>query len=96
MIKQFTDMHLIAALMSYKFEPSDVDATDRNRQKYKFPTDQERPVYILQGGQVREVTVNVVDAEKHYSAERLMFLPSYPSKLRTTKYSIISKKHEED
>src|SRR5512139_2604969 len=96
MSRKFTDMHLIAALLSYDFTPLEVDSTDKNRQKYRFPSDIEKRVYVLEGNVPRVVYLNATGVEKAYSDEKLLFPPRYHHVMRTTKYAIVSKKHEDE
>jgi hypothetical protein len=96
MTKAFNDMHLIAALLSYGFQPSDIDTTDRTRQRYRFPSDVKKSVWLIDNGKVVSTEIDVSDVEEAYSTEKLMFLPNYPNVLRRTKYAIISKKHEDN
>lgn len=96
MSRIFTDMHLIAALLSYDLQPTEVDTTDRNRQKYRFPSNVEKRVYILEGNIPRVVYLTATGIEKAYSDEKLLFPPKYHHVLRSTKYAIVSKKHEDE
>ena len=97
MNKSFNDMYLIAALVAYGFETEEIDDSNKSRQKYKFSSDQVRKVFTLQpDGRSRWDMLDVNATEKAYSSERLLFPPNYPHTLRTVKYSIISKKHEDE
>lgn len=97
MSKQFNDLYLIAALVSYGYETEVIDDSDKNRQKYRFSTDEVRKVFTLQpDGKSRWDMLDVHAVDKAYSSARLLFPPNYPEVLRKVKYSIISKKHESE
>ena len=97
MSKTFNDLYLISALVSYGFEPEVIDDSDKNRQKYRFSTDDIKKVYTLQpDGRSRWDMLDVHAVDKAYSSARLLFPPNYPEILRKVKYSIISKKHEDE
>ncbi len=97
MNKSFNDMYVIAALIAYGFEQSGVDDKDKNRQKYLFSTEEKQKVYTIQpDGRSRWDLLDALAVEKAYSNERLLFPPNYPHVLRTVKYQIISKKHEDE
>jgi hypothetical protein len=97
MSKIFNDMYLIAALVAYGFEPEEIDDSNKNRQKYRFSSEDVRKVFTLQpDGRSRWDMLDVKAVEQAYSSEKLLFPPNYPHTLRTVKYSIISKKHEDE
>lgn len=97
MSKAFNDLYLIAALVAYGFEPEKIDDKDRSRQRYLFSADQIKKVYTIQpDGRSRWDMLDVIAVEKAYSSEHLLFPPTYPHILRTVKYSIISRKHEDE
>ena len=90
--KEFTDMHLIAALLAYGFQYSRVDRTNRNRQKFCFPTNKKLPIYNTRDGIIGSVMLNVEEIEDEYTLRSLMFPPNYPDTLRSVKYAILSNK----
>ena len=97
MSKTINDLYLIAALISYGFEPEHVDDTNRDQQKYLFSVRETQKVYTLQpDGRSRWDMLDVKAVDRAYSANKLLFPPNYPEVLRKVKYAIVSKKHEDD
>jgi len=94
-VKRTTDLNLIAAYISYGFNPDSIDTSRSDRQVYVFSLLEERPVYTLDETNLPiELDVNVQDIERLYSSSRLLFLSSFPSVLRTLKQAVISAKME--
>ena len=90
--KEFTDMYLVAALLAYGFQYSRVDRTNRNRQKFCFPTNKKYPIHLLSDGIVGSQMLNVEEVEDQYTIRTLLYPPNYPDTLRSVKYAILSNK----
>jgi len=90
--RELTDMYLIAALLAYGFQYSNVDRTNRNRQKFCFSATKKAPIYNMRDGIIGSVMLNVEEIEDEYTLRSLMFPPNYPDTLRSVKYAILSNK----
>ena len=88
--RKLTDMYLIAALVAYGFQYSNVDRTNQNRQKFCFPTNKKLPVFLLADGIVGSQMLGVEEIEDQYTIRTLLYPPNYPDTLRSVKYAILS------
>jgi hypothetical protein len=91
MIKPFTDMYLIAALLVYGYEETTIDRGDRNRQKFYFK-DQRKSIWVLEDAMVKPKSLDLDEIEKAFISKKLMFPPSYSDVLKSVKYTIHSYK----
>lgn len=89
---EFTDMYLIAALLSYGFEVSYQDRKNTNRQKFYF-TDSDKTVYVKTlDGDVHQEVLSLEDMRLYFMSKRLLLPGSYPDILKGLKQDIISHK----
>ena len=95
-VKRTTDLNLIAAYMSYGFNPDSIDTSRSDRQVYLFSVLEERPVYVLDETNLpMEMDANVQDMERLYLSNRLLLLSDFPSVLKSLKQAVISAKMEQ-
>ena len=94
--QKFTDMYLIAALLSYGYKLLSSDRKNLNRQEFVFQSSYET-VYVRDlNGEVYTENLSLQDASIYYQSKRLLLLGSYPDVLRGLKQDIISHKVNDD
>jgi len=92
--KEFTDMYLIAALLSYGFELVDLDRSNVNRQTYNFDNKETTVYVITSNGEVVAEIADLFDVKRYYSARTLLYPGSYPDVLKDLKQEIISYRND--
>lgn len=81
------DMYFAAALLAYDAILVGVNREDRRRQRFEFK-DTDLKVYIMDGGNAKEVLAPISRIETFFVAKSLMYPPSYPDAIRRIKSAI--------
>ena len=88
-------MYLAAALLSYGAELVEIDREDVRRQKFCFEDNAEY-MWVLDGPiVVRVESPSIDEIQIKFTAERLVFPPSYPASIRKIKSAIYTHADEQ-
>lgn len=90
--KEFTDMYLIAALLSYGFKLLSSNRENKNKQYYYFDNSVQTVYVKSLDNAIEKVDADIEDVEVYFLSKQLMFLGSYPNILKDLKQDIISHK----
>ena len=85
----YTDMSLIAALLSYGFETVETNRDNPQRQQFFF-LNEEKEAHVFTDSEIILKKVSLDQFENMYMAKRLLLLPNYPDILKSVKYKIHS------
>ena len=92
-MKEFSELYLISALLAYGYKQVEVDRTNPRRQVYSFE-DERKLVWTFSSGAVKQVELDLAEFESLFTANQIMLPPSYPSILKSLKYSIHSYRND--
>jgi hypothetical protein len=85
---EISDMYLAAAFLSYDVELISIDRSNKRRQRFCFGQDIDH-IWIMDGGMAVKVnSPSVDDVKTKFTANTLLYPPSYPAAIRRIKSAI--------
>lgn len=88
--KEYTDLYLIAALLSYGFKVSSQDRTNTKRQKFFFQNSFQTVYVKTLDGDLHQESLSLDDIKMLFMSKRLLLPGSYPDILKGLKQDIVS------